>query len=342
MKSSRVVIDIEWKTIFRIFAAFVLVWAALKLRTLFTYLLFALLFSVAMAPMVTWFEKRGLKRGAALGIVLMLIVGILFSLFGIVATSIATTVVDFVQDLPQRLEDLRQYQAFEGTIDQVQEAVSSIDVKTILDSGLQQGGSLLSGASKALEATLFTFFFTVYFLLEREYLLRILHRLLPPVWNKRFPDLSKESVEVIGGYLRGQIITSFLVGVSSYVIFRIFDVPNAGGLAIIAGLTDVIPVVGGLLGIIPAAIMALTINPITALVVVVLMQTYSTFNNYVITPRVYGASLELSPFIVTLATTSGLYLFGIAGILLALPVAALVSYILTKYHNIPIMSPENL
>ena len=178
-------------------------------------------------------------------------------------------------------------------------------------------------------------------LLEKDYLMRIIKRIKPKNWKSRSRDIQEEFVEVVGGYIRGQLLTSTLMGVISYLIFRLLGVPNASALAIIAGVTDIIPVIGGLIGLIPAVLVSLTVSPATALLVILLIQSYSTLSNYLIRPKIFGNSLDLSPFIVTLATTAGLYLFGIPGIILALPAAAMVGFILTEYHNIPILEEDN-
>jgi len=57
---------------------------------------------------------------------------------------------------------------------------------------------------------------------------------------------------------------------------------------------------------------------------------------------VFGSSLDLSPFIVTLSTTVGLFLFGIPGIVLALPAAAMIGFVLTKYYDIPILEEQHV
>ncbi len=337
MKTQTTMIDISPKAIRRIIFVLIGFWALTRLRSLILYLLFALLFSVALNPLITWFEGKGLKRGSAMSLALLIIVGVLFGLLAIIIGSLVSTFVGFVEDLPVYIDSFRQYDFLADYIDDIQESINEINIQSVVTSGLAQGGTLISGFSKVFEATLFTFFFTVYMLLERDYLLRIVRRITPESWKGRSSDLETEFVDVVGGYIRGQLLTSFLVGLTTYIFLRVLNVPNALALAIIAGFTDIIPVIGGLLGIIPVAIIALTISPWTAIMAVILMQTYSTISNYFIRPKIFGSSLEMSPFIVTVATMAGLLLFGIPGIIMALPVAAMLGYILTEYHDIPIL-----
>ncbi len=329
-------IDIGSATFKRVLMVLLMLWAVARLRSLIMYILFALLFAVALSPLISWFQNRGLKRGSAMSLALLMIVGTIFGLLAIIVGSLVNTFVDFAGDLPVYVESFRQYGFLADYVDEIQDALSNVDAGSVLQGGLAQGSTLLSGVSKVFEATLFTFFFTIYMLLERDYLLRIVRRLTPKNWKSRSNDIETEFVEVVGGYIRGQLLTSFLVGITTYLFLRILEVPNALALSIIAGFTDVIPVVGGLLGIVPVAIIALTVSPWSAIAAVVLMQTYSTISNYLIRPKIFGSSLEMSPFIVAVATMAGLLLFGIPGIILALPVAAMIGYILTEYHDIPI------
>ena len=340
MAKDKLEIEITRSTIFRIVAVFIGFALITKLESLIFYLLFALLFAVAIAPLISWFQSKGLKHSSALAIVLILMVGGIFTMAGVVAVSLVDTVSTFVRDLPIYIESLRQYSFTEQYVDGLLEAYDNVDVGSVVQSGLSTGGNLLSGVSKMFEAVLFTFFFTVYMLLEREYLLNVVRSMVPKSWKPRMKDLEREFVEVVGSYIRGQLLTSFLMGLASYIIFRALGIPNALALGIIAGMTDIIPVVGGLIGLIPAVLVAITVSPTVAVLCVVLVQTYSTLSNYFVRPKIFGKALDMSPFVVTVATMAGLLLFGIPGIILALPGAAMISYIMTNYYGVPLIEED--
>lgn len=342
MTKQKLVIEISGKTIWRISLMILGFFAVLKLKSLIFYLLFALLFAVALSPFIGWLQLKGLKRSSALALGLSLFVGSIFTLAGIIVVSLVDTVSSFASDLPLYIDSLRQYEFAADYVDDALDAVKGIDFSTVVQNGLSSGSSLLTSASKAFEAVLFTFFFTVYMLLEKDYLMRVVRSLVPKGWSSRMKDLEQEFVEVVGSYIRGQLLTSFLMGLVSYIIFRVLGLPNALALGIIAGLTDIIPVVGGLLGLIPATLVAVTVSPVTALVTIVLVQAYSTLSNYLVRPKVFGSTLDMSPFIVTIATMVGLLLFGIPGIILALPAAAMFGYVLTKYYGVPLITDDDV
>lgn len=338
MASSRTTIDVSWNTIFKIGSVFVGFWAINRLSNLIVYLLFAALFAIAIEPLVTYMEKSGMKRGTALAVAVMLIVGVFFGLLALILASITDTVSGFVSDLPVYFDELEQYEALQPVVSRLREAQQSLDVSALVSTGITGGGSLLSGVSRALEVTLFTFFFTVYMLIERDYILKIIHAIVPRSRRKEAEVMSDEVVKVVGGYVRGQSLASFSIGVVAYILFRVLGVPNALALALIIGLTDIIPVVGGLLGLIPAVLIALTVSVPSAIIVVIFIQVYSTINNNVIKPKIYGDRLNLSPFLILLSTTAGLMLFGPSGLILALPIAAVAGFALNRYKDIPIIN----
>lgn len=337
MTKQTITIEIGRSTIIRVLVTLLALMAIVKLQSLIFYLLFALLFAVALWPLVGWFQSRGLRHNSALALALMILVGGVFLMFGVVAVSLIDTVTAFVRDLPRYIEGLRQYSFARDYVDGLLEAYRDIDIGSVVRSGLSSGGTLLSGVSKTFEAVLFTFFFTVYMLLERSYLMNVVRSLVPKGWKSRFSDLEKEFVDVVGSYIRGQLLTSTLMGVAAYIIFRILGIPNALALAIIAGITDIIPVIGGLIGLIPAVLVAITVSPTIAVLCVVMIQVYSTLSNYFVRPKIFGKALDMSPFIVTVATMVGLLLFGIPGIIFALPAAAMISYVLTNYYDVPLL-----
>jgi predicted PurR-regulated permease PerM len=120
----------------------------------------------------------------------------------------------------------------------------------------------------------------------------------------------------------GQFITSALAAAYVFVLLTILHVPLALLLGIIAGIFDILPIVGVILSVLPAAVMALTVSPGTALLVIVLYSAYHLFENYFIVPKVYGKKLRLSTLTVLLSITIAGALAGITGAIVILPIVA--------------------
>jgi predicted PurR-regulated permease PerM len=129
---------------------------------------------------------------------------------------------------------------------------------------------------------------------------------------------------IVGSYIRGQMLTSLLMSVFTFVLLTACGVKNALALAVFAGLADVLPYIGPVLSVGPAVLAALPRGTVIAVVVFVAMSAYEEFESRVLIPRIYGRALRLPSSVVLFALLAGGTLMGILGALLALPVAATV------------------
>jgi predicted PurR-regulated permease PerM len=136
--------------------------------------------------------------------------------------------------------------------------------------------------------------------------------------RQSFPEVSR----VVRGYLVGQTITSLLVGVYSWLVLAMLDVPQALLLALLAAIADAIPIFGPFIGTVPPVLIALTVSWPKALAVLVLYLIYQQIESGYIIPHVYGNRLRISSFAVLVAILVGAQLMGIVGAFLALPIAA--------------------
>jgi predicted PurR-regulated permease PerM len=128
--------------------------------------------------------------------------------------------------------------------------------------------------------------------------------------------------------MRGQLITSALAGLFAYVLLGAFGVPEPLALAFLMAVTDAIPMVGPLIGTVPAVLMALTQGVPVALIVLAAYIAYHQIESHVLVPKIYGTTMSLSPSVIVIAILIGATLMGVLGALLALPVAAAVPVVL--------------
>src|SRR6185369_3391343 len=99
----------------------------------------------------------------------------------------------------------------------------------------------------------------------------------------------------VGDYVRGQLITSGLAGLFSFILLWALGVPEALALGALMAVADVIPMIGPLIGTVPAVLMAFTLGPRTALIVLVCYITYHQLESHILVPRIYGKTMKLSP-----------------------------------------------
>ena len=134
--------------------------------------------------------------------------------------------------------------------------------------------------------------------------------LLPRRYHVRTARVLLDMETVVGGYMRGQALTSLCIGLFSYALLTVLGVPAALPLAVLAAFADLIPLVGGVLATAPSVLFALTVGPIQAVIVLVAFVIYQQMESSLLAPRIYGKSLRLSPIAVTVAILVGGRLLG--------------------------------
>jgi predicted PurR-regulated permease PerM len=169
---------------------------------------------------------------------------------------------------------------------------------------------------------------TIYLLIDGPRVGMGLMQLLPRTERLPARQMLAEIAEQVGGYMRGQFITSALAGLFAFGLLLVFRVPEPLALAFLMAVADAIPMVGPLLATVPAVLMALTRGGPTALAVGIGYVLYLQFESHLLVPRIYGKTMKLSPSVIVIAILIGATLMGILGALLALPVAAAVPVVL--------------
>jgi predicted PurR-regulated permease PerM len=278
---------------------------------------------VALHPVVTSLERRGLRRGAVVGLLTLLMCAAAGLLITVVFTSLAEQISRLVQDFPGLRDRVDQrlpahYPTLKRIVREIFALPSSPEVAAHLKRPLALGTVALSG----VVSTFFTVVVTIYLLLDGKRLYAWLIAYIPRVHRERMGRTAEEVSVVVQAYVRGQAVVSGLFFVFAAVVLTIARVPAVVPLAVLAGLCDVIPVVGVILATVPAVLLALTVSPATAAIVFGCYVGYHVLETYFIVPRVYGSSLRLSTLAVLLALLAGTTLQGLIGAVLVLPLVA--------------------
>jgi predicted PurR-regulated permease PerM len=171
---------------------------------------------------------------------------------------------------------------------------------------------------------------TFYLLVEWQGILDLFVRLFPSEHRERIAAVSGRVAVKISAWLGGQMLLGLIIGVTSAVGLALLGVPYFFVLATIAGIGEMIPMVGPLLSAIPAVAVALTVSPGLALAVAVFFMVQQAIENNVLVPKVMGQQVGLSAVAVIVALTIGTELLGIVGALLAVPTAAIVQVLVEE------------
>jgi predicted PurR-regulated permease PerM len=315
---THVSLEIPWRTIFKLMAAAALIWLWLTLESLVLVLIVALLLAVTLNPLVEWFEGRGLPRWAAsvaVGLMVLAAVGGFLWLTWASLSDQARYAVQYLNNV-------------EGDV------IGKLPAWVRDAIGIQNQGEMRSwiapvamrvgqSASSALVVTLLGFVLTLYLLIEGHTTRDWLVAFVPRSRRGKVEQTFVECERVIFAYVAGNVILSVIAFTCTLIALWLLKVPAALLLAVVAGVSDFLPVVGFLLGAIPTILIALTVSVPTAIIVAGFYIAYNTVETYVLGPWAYGDRLKLSNVAVILAFVIGAEIAGVIGALIALPVAAI-------------------
>jgi predicted PurR-regulated permease PerM len=160
---------------------------------------------------------------------------------------------------------------------------------------------------------------------------RSLLMLVPLDRRAQAGELVEAATDKLAAFVRGQLILCVSIGVLAFIAYAIIGLPHAVALAVVAGVLEAVPMIGPVLGAVPAGLVALTVDPVLALWVGLATVLIQVAENYVLVPRVMDRSVGVNPLVTILAITAFGALLGIPGALLAIPLAALGQLLLERF-----------
>ena len=309
------------------------------------FLLFvAIVLATAIKPLAAWMTRRGVPRVVAISLAYALLLAALVAP-GVVGLPFVTDQAkDLLQSLPKSYSGLRAQIAQVSTtiaerlperpawIDREDEVMES--VLTTLTKALSYSGLLLRGGLLILIVLLTSYLWSIN---EAETIRSML--LFLPAEKRQEAGTVIEGIEAkVGAYLRGQGLLCLAVGSMSLVAYLIIGLPHALVLAIVAGLLEAVPVFGPVLGAVPPLLIALSLDPSAMIWVVVSAVVIQQAENYLLVPRIMDRSVGVNPVVTLLAIAGFGALEGLAGAVLAIPMAAIIQLLLDRY----VLGPEAL
>ena len=305
-------------------------WLAYQLWVVWLILVMALILAGTFHPVIKWMEERGLKRMYALVL--------LFAALSIAtAILLLLTIPPLIGQISEAFQHAPAFRTrliaflnerafttpFAGMVERAELDKTFSSVENYL-----LGNSTLAARIVGYGATTVVLSFYLLADGERAQVLAAVAASIDHVLGERKRRIS--------GQMTGRSVTResecAAIGVFTFVLLQVCQVPNALMLALFAALVDVLPFIGGLLVIVPAVISAIPRGLPIAAVVLVGLLVYMEFESRILVPRVYGRILRLSSTVVILALLAGGTLMGILGALLALPIAAALLMILEELH----------
>lgn len=172
---------------------------------------------------------------------------------------------------------------------------------------------------------------SAYFLYDFPRITSNLRRYVPTRWLPLYRDLGVKADLAVGGYFRGQVIITIVLGVMIWLGLSIAQVPLALAVSFVAAVFNLIPYLGPIIGTVPAVLLGLTVSPWSALGALVVFVVANQLEGNLLSPFILARATNLHPVTVLLSILAGAGLFGLLGALLAIPVVAFVKLVLEDY-----------
>lgn len=297
-------------------------------------LLLAILLATAIEPLVKQLRRGPFTRGTGVLAVYTLIVAIIALPAYLFVPSVVSQAADFTTSLPDRLQQLRPY------AETLRPALISTVVSGMIDNAVvavqrpqQPGQDQIVQAGTTAAHTLISFVtvfvLAFYWLVERASIKRVVLRTVAIRHARGVNTVWMEVEEKLGGWVRGQIILMVAVGAMATVGYLVLGLPNAALLGVVAGLCEIIPMIGPFLAFAPAVLVALAGVDVThAVMVLIYALVIQQIETNVLVPRILGRTVGVSPLAVMLGILIGGVLAGLPGAFIAVPLAAALQVIL--------------
>jgi predicted PurR-regulated permease PerM len=304
----------------------------LKARSVLILIGLAFFIAAGLDPVVVWLTRHGLRRWMAVTAVVLALVVLVGGFIAAAIPPLAAQTSTLINELPHYVHDLQNHSSTLGKLNDKyhleQRVTSVLSTKgTILVGGVIGAGQIVIStlSSMVLVAVL-----TVYFLASMPKVKLFGYRLVPQSRRSRAILIGDEIFTKVGGYVLGNVITSFIAGAGTFVWMLAWSIPYPLLLGLLVFLLDLIPIIGSTIGGAIVTLVALTVSLPVAIATLVFYVAYRLAEDYLLVPRIMGRAVDVPALVGMVAIVLGGVVLGIIGALIALPVAAAISLILDE------------
>jgi predicted PurR-regulated permease PerM len=306
-------------------------------RDVIALLFVALFLAALMHPAADWGAKRRIPKGLTVLLIYLILIALVSASFALIVPTVLSQVGNLsdvfrslITTVSTGVQSVRALTEQYGFLNNLSSSVAALQQQA----SLAAGGvfNTLFGIFGGIAGLIIVLVMAFYMVVEEKEAVRLFQNLVPG----KFQDVTAKiisQVEVkIGQWLSGQFMLSLTIGILYYIGLLVLGVEGALTLAVFAGFLEFIPYLGPILGGIPIVIVALSDSPIKALLALGLVILIQQLENHIIAPKLMQKAVGLNPLVSIVAVLIGAKLFGLVGVLLAVPVATAVSVILNAMY----------
>jgi len=336
MSEEKRVISVSTGTMIRVVLVLLGVWIVYMIRSLIGVLLVAILLAAVLDPIVDWFEKKRVPRS----VTVTLLYVVIFVILAILLLAIIPPVINEVRGVAENFGGL--WKKVISGFDAMRTISARYGLETSFQSSIDALNDALTGSFAGLFSTIsgvlsgvVSFFIMLvisfFLVVERDGIREIVNSILPKRHHEYVGSMLIKMQHKVGQWLIGQLMLMLFIGVLSYLGLLIFGVKYALLLAVLAGVFEIVPYLGPVAAAIPAVFFAAVDSPTKGIIIIVYYLLIQRVEHMILVPKIMQKTTGLNPIMVILALSVGFTVGGIAGGLLAIPVAAALNALLTDY-----------
>lgn len=325
-------IEISINSILKILVVVLAVVFLYTIRDVLLIVFVALVLAAAIDPSITSLERRGVPRAFGIAVIYIGLLAVLSLIFVLLVPLVTSQIQQLTVAFPQlyaKAFSLFQNVKDQSVLNSIQQGLDSLNAASAqITKGFFSG---LIGFFGGIFSLIGVFVLTFYLTMEEKGMKRLAMDLAPAKYRPYLTQLFHRMEERLGAWLRGQLTLGLIIAVMTYIGLTLLGVKYALVLALLAGVTELVPIIGPLIGAVPAIIVALSQQPVLALWTALLYFGIQQLENHLIVPRVMSKATGLSPIIVIISLLVAAKISGITGIILAIPTVIIITTFLEDF-----------
>ncbi|MBR5740703.1 MAG: AI-2E family transporter [Firmicutes bacterium] len=339
-----------------------------KINKILTPFYIGLIMSYLLCPLYNWAvglfyklikkkartPKKALKLSRALGtlVAMIVMVAVIVGVVLLIIPSMYDSIVNLVDRMPGYFQqtqalienasdsDNKIVQYLGNNMDDISERVTNWFQEKVLPASSEIVAVVSSSVVSTIKGVINFFIaivITVYVLNSKEKFIAQVQKLILSVFSReraeKIFELGRITNTTFGGFISGKVMDSVIIGILCYILLLILKIPMAVLIAVIIGVTNIIPFFGPFIGAVPSALLLVIISPMAALKFIIMVFALQQVDGYIIGPKILGNTTRLSGFWVMFAILVGGGLFGFPGMILGVPVFAVIYIYCSRVIN---------
>lgn len=332
--NERMTIDVTSSAIFRVAIVLLVLWFLWVIRDILLFLLVAIIIASALEPLAARLQQFRIPRPLSVLAVYAVIIALLSGVGSVLVPALVEEIRELARVLPAVYEQFTRLLGSVGIVLGTPEAIES------LRTGLLNLGNFLTASAGEFFATttsLFGSLFAVflvfvvsfYLVVNRNGLVSFIRSVTPARHQAYVIGLVERAQQKIARWAGAQLLLGCIIAVVVYVGLWALGIPYALALALLAGLLEIIPVLGPIIAAVPAVLVGFTQSVLIGVLVLLLYVVVQQAENHVLVPLIMRRAVGLNPLVTILAVLIGAKLAGFLGVLLAVPVMTILAVFLT-------------